>query len=84
MVIGLALLVACHPPGPEPVRGPPPIKIVVSERGLRGGHLVAVDEHGERVADLFAASADPAQGSGPLVRDTQVAFSPDGRWLVFA
>ncbi len=66
------------------MHGPPPIKIVVSERGLRGGHLVAVDEHGDRVADLLADAADPAQGSGPLVRDTQVAFSPDGRWLVFA
>lgn len=65
-----------HPTGEA---GAPAIHIVATERGPGGGILVAIDETGDRVAALVAAP-----GAGGPIRDTSPAFSPDGKWLVFA
>ena len=54
------------------------IAIVASERGPHGVRLVAIDEHGDR---RFEVISPVTRG---LVRDTNPAISPDGRWLVFA
>jgi dipeptidyl aminopeptidase/acylaminoacyl peptidase len=51
--------------------------IVVTERGPGGGRLVAIDETGDR---LFEVVTMPEQ----LIRDTNPAISPDGKWIVFA
>jgi len=53
------------------------IAIVASERGSMGMRLVAIDEHGDRRFELIAPATK-------IVRDTNPAISPDGRWLVFA
>lgn len=63
-----------HTASAEPVAVPP---IVLTERGGRGGRLVFVNEAGERVADLTEIGPVP-------VRDNSPAWSPDGRWVVFA
>ncbi len=51
--------------------------IVVTERGPGGGRLIAIDETGDR---LFEVVAMPEQ----IIRDTNPAISPDGKWIVFA
>jgi TolB protein len=48
----------------------------VAERGALGMRLVALDEHGDRQAELIA-------GSSGVVRDSDPAISPDGRWIAF-
>ena len=58
----------------EPVEVPP---LVLTERGGRGGRLVFVNEAGERTMDLTEIGPVP-------VRDNSPAWSPDGRWVVFA
>jgi len=79
----LALLaVGCghHPPTDDPTSDPPaPIHIVATERGPEGGLLVVIGESGDRVGALVAPPA-----GGNRIRDTAPAFSPDGRWVVFA
>lgn len=55
--------------------------MVLTERWRSGGRLIIVDETGDRLAPLLVpgASADGA----PAI-DEHPAFSPDGRWIVFA
>jgi Tol biopolymer transport system component len=82
--IPLILLAGCgqHPPADEPAAAtapPPPIHIVATERGPEGGLLVVIGESGDREGSLVAPPA-----GGVQVRDTAPAFSPDGRWVVFA
>jgi Tol biopolymer transport system component len=83
LAIPLILLAGCgqHPPADEPAATapPPPIHIVATERGPDGGMLVVIGESGDREGSLVAAPA-----GGVQVRDTAPAFSPDGRWVVFA
>lgn len=80
------VLASCSPPsGPREVTGPggrreppPPAgRFVVAEHAHRGARLVVVDERGRRVRELTAAP-DHA------TIDAQPAFSPDGRFVVFA
>jgi Tol biopolymer transport system component len=80
------LLAACSPPtGPREVTGPgarpapapPPGRLVVAEHAHRGARLVVVDERGRRVRELTTA---PSTAS----IDAQPAFTPDGRFVVFA
>lgn len=52
------------------------IAIVASERGAQGARLVAIDEAGDRQFELV----EPASH---VVRDTNPAVSPDGKWLAF-
>lgn len=76
----LVAIAACGP-RPEPVAPAAaperPLAIVCAERGPSGARLVAVDEHGDRQHVLLA---EPAA----VVRDTNPAVSPDGKWIVFA
>jgi dipeptidyl aminopeptidase/acylaminoacyl peptidase len=58
------------------ISAPTRIAIVASEVGATGARLVVLDEHGDRQAELVA----PATG---VVRDSNPAISPDGRWVVF-
>lgn len=67
---------ADHPTGDDDA---PAIHIVATERGPGGGILVAIGENGDRIGALVAAP-----GAGGPIRDTSPAFSPDGKWLVFA
>ncbi len=85
MVPQLALAVAasaalggCVPPGPPVVE--PAVRLVVTEQWAQGGRLVVVDDAGDRQAVLVP----PPLGPPAAVRDEQAAFSPDGRWIVFA
>lgn len=48
----------------------------MAEHGPTGMRLVALDEHGDRQAELLA-------GGPAVVRDSDPAISPDGRWLAF-
>jgi TolB protein len=59
-----------------PVPAPTRIAIVASEIGASGARLVAIDEHGDRQAELLRSDAG-------TVRDSDPAISPDGRWVVF-
>ncbi len=71
---------ACSPPAtprPPTTGDPAALRIVIAERGPSGGRLVIVDEHGARLDNLTT----PAEGT---VRDVSPAFSPDGKWVVFA
>jgi Tol biopolymer transport system component len=75
------LLVGCAARGAVTSEAPPKaerIAIVASERGSNGMRLVAIDEHGDRRFEVVS----PNQAG--VVRDTNPAISPDGRWLVFA
>lgn len=65
---------APRPGGPAPEDEV--VRLVVAERGPSGGRLVAVEESGQRVANLTRAEGD-------AVRDASPAFSPDGRWVAF-
>lgn len=72
-------LVGC---GPRPVAVPPrpaldDVFIVVTERAGNGPRLVGVDRRGDRMFDVVEPAAT-------LVRDSNPAISPDGKWLVFA
>lgn len=76
----LGAIAACGPrPAPPPPASPPAdrVAIVCTERGPSGARLVAVDEHGDRQHVLLGEPAG-------VVRDTNPAVSPDGRWIVFA
>jgi Tol biopolymer transport system component len=55
------------------------VHIVAMERGPNGGRLVLIDENGDRLGDLTRL-----QAGAEAVRDNSPAWSPDGRWLVFA
>jgi dipeptidyl aminopeptidase/acylaminoacyl peptidase len=55
--------------------------VLATERGAGGGVLVLIDEHGDRQAELLT---EPADTSAAPVRDSAAAYSPDGRWIVFA
>lgn len=58
--------------------GPPPsYKIITTERGPRGGRLVALDDRGVRLADVTKSGTDCAMDLNP-------AWSPDGRYVLFA
>lgn len=86
----VVLVAACGPLGPREVGGQRPAggeeiavvdvatPIVVVERGDRGGRLVLVGHDGERVRAL----TEPPGGEPVL--DVMPAWSPDGRWIVFA
>lgn len=58
-------------------QAPARVVLVVSERGPGGARLVSLDEHGDRQFALVARSDEP------VVRDTNPALSPDGKWLAF-
>ena len=78
--LGLPGCAARRAPGASGSAGSGPrdrIPIVAAERGTHGARLVSIDEHGDRQFELVA----PATG---VVRDTNPAVSPDGRWIVFA
>jgi len=83
--VGIVLAcVACGPIGPREITGtgtappaPLPAPLVAAERYAPGSHLVFVDAHGQRVADL----TDPPD---TMSLDLHPAFSPDGRWVVFS
>jgi dipeptidyl aminopeptidase/acylaminoacyl peptidase len=79
-------MAACGPIGRREVVGPPgavdaaagvPAPLVSVERFPPGAHLVFVDEHGQRVADL----TDPPDGAS---LDLHPAVSPDGKWVAYA
>ncbi len=90
------LVVACGPVGARDVDGPrvasprAPIdarallaapsatRFVVVERGAQGSRLVMVDEEGLRQRVLTESDA-----AAPIL-DLMPAWSPDGRWIVFA
>jgi dipeptidyl aminopeptidase/acylaminoacyl peptidase len=55
--------------------------MVLTERWRDGGRLIIVDETGDRLAPLLVPGA--AADGTPAV-DEHPAFSPDGRWVVFA
>jgi Tol biopolymer transport system component len=82
-VIALAVaLGACGPREPSVFSQPDPraqgqAPIIAMQRARRGARLVFVDETGLRRGDLTQI------GSVPL-RDNSPAWSPDGRWVVFA
>lgn len=63
-------------PGAPPAAASDRIAIVASERGAEGARLVAIDERGDRQFELV----QPAAG---MVRDSNPAVSPDGKWLAF-
>lgn len=69
-----------QPAGSDP-RAPrseePVLKIATTERGPRGGRLVAIDEQGVRLADL-------TKSGEAVVIDINPAWSPDGDYIVFA
>ncbi len=79
---------ACGSSAPREVRGPgagPVVtaakparaRLVVAEHAEGGGHLVVIDETGRRVRNLTPPPRDRSADSTP-------AFSPDGRWVVYA
>lgn len=75
----LALSLGCGPLGPKPGEAEPEglrAKIVTTERGPRGGHLILLKEDGTRLADL-------TRGGAELTVDSHPAFSPRGDFLVF-
>ncbi len=73
----LAVVAACSPPPVgKPAAGPVEARIVVTERGQRGGHLVVLGEDGRRLSDLTNMPPMPTLDDG-------AAWSPDGRWIVF-
>lgn len=81
-LLALAALLACSTPSSpsgavDKPRAQTRAPIVVTERGPGGGRLVAIDETGDR---LFEVVTMPEQ----LIRDTNPAISPDGKWIVFA
>jgi Tol biopolymer transport system component len=81
-VVLAVVLAGCGnaPPVQPPGGGTEPaIRIVATERGPEGGLLVVIDEAGDRQGALVAPP--PA---GAKIRDTAAAFSPDGKWVVFA
>lgn len=55
---------------------PEAARLIVVERGDHGGRLVRVNERGERLSVVTEA--------GELILDHSPAWSPDGRWVVFA
>ena len=67
---------ACGPRQVAPPPAPARIPIVVAERGPSGMRLVALDEHGDRQAELLA-------GGPGVLRDSDPAISPDGKWVAF-
>ncbi len=76
-VAALAAVAACSPPpAGRPAAGPVHARIVVTERGQRGGHLVVLDEDGRRLSDLTGMPPKPTLDDGAV-------WSPDGRWIVF-
>lgn len=81
VILGVVAGCGQHPPADIPVPDPSgaPIHIVATERGPEGGVLVVIGESGDRIGSLVA----PASAAGPI-RDTAPAFSPDGKWVVFA
>jgi len=72
----VVLAAACGPPRVASVSAPARIAIVASEIGASGARLVVLDEHGDRQGELLR----PATG---VVRDSNPAISPDGRWVAF-
>jgi Tol biopolymer transport system component len=79
---GLAVSAACGPPDASVFASPDPYAqaqsaIVAMQRGRRGARLVFLDERGTRLGDLTEIASVP-------VRDNSPAWSPDGRWIVFA
>lgn len=61
----------------EPGAGAEVPPIIAMQRARRGGRLVFLDETGARQADLTEIGPVP-------LRDHSPAWSPDGRWVVFA
>jgi Tol biopolymer transport system component len=75
---GLACSSRRSPSGTEKPAPQTRAPIVVTERSpSSGGRLVAIDETGDR---LFEVVAVPTA----VIRDTNPAISPDGKWIVFA
>jgi Tol biopolymer transport system component len=77
---GILVAGCSQPAGPDP--GAPRseetvLKIATTERGPRGGRLVAIDEQGVRRADLTKSGTS-------VVIDINPAWSPDGEYIVFA
>lgn len=74
----VAAIASCGPrPQPAPPATPDRVAIIAAERGPNGARLVAIDEHGDRRHLMIAEAAT-------MVRDTNPAVSPDGKWVVFA
>lgn len=63
-------------PVPPAAPAPDRVAIIAAERSPEGARLVAIDEHGDRRFELVQAATG-------LVRDTNPAVSPDGKWLAF-
>jgi Tol biopolymer transport system component len=73
-----AVVIGCAPLGPvAKVEVGERVALVVAEKGPGGARLVAIDERGDRRAELVKAATG-------VVRDTHPVVSPDDRWLVFA
>lgn len=80
LLVLAAVIAACGPrPQPAPPTAPPAdrVAIIAAERGPGGARLVAIDEHGDRQHVMLAEAPG-------VVRDTNPAVSPDGRWIAFA
>ena len=70
------LLVACAVHAPAPAVRSDRVAIVAAETGPGGARLVAIAENGDRRFELI-------RPAGKIVRDSNPAVSPDGRWVVF-
>jgi Tol biopolymer transport system component len=75
--LAIAVSLSCGSPAPRAPVAPEAVHIVATERGPAGGRLVVIDASGDRRAELTAPAETPS-------RDNSAAFSPDGRWVVFA
>jgi len=76
-IASASILVACAVHVPAPRAPSDRVAIVAAETGPGGARLVAIAENGDRRFELI-------RPAGKIVRDSNPAVSPDGRWVVFA